>query len=147
MAHGLDAFQPQRRTVHLKRAERWLSRSSAVRAGAGSAGTVVPQVLQRVLAVVAVLPLDLDSLRFRDGDVFRFADRHLAEGHCTRSMSRTPEMRRMAAVTRGQEIVMKDAPWVFITYPGFHLAHGKDIGGLVYYTSNRLSFRDYTRKS
>jgi len=70
-----------------------------------------------------------------------------ADAQIDKSLSTLVQAERMAAVTRGQEIVMKDAPWVFITYPGFHLAHGKDIGGLVYYTSNRLSFRDYTRKS
>jgi peptide/nickel transport system substrate-binding protein len=52
---------------------------------------------------------------------------------------------RLAAVKKAQEVLMKDAPWVLITNPGFHMAHGKDIRNLTYYTSNRLSFQDYAR--
>jgi peptide/nickel transport system substrate-binding protein len=61
------------------------------------------------------------------------------------SLSTLVEADRMAAVTKAQEVVMRDAPWALIAYPGFHLAHGKDIKGLTYYTSNRLSFQDYAR--
>ncbi|HEX3141384.1 MAG TPA: ABC transporter substrate-binding protein, partial [Rhizobacter sp.] len=52
---------------------------------------------------------------------------------------------RLAAVKKAQEVLMKDAPWVLITNPGFHLAHAKDIKNLTYYTSNRLCFQDYAR--
>lgn len=62
------------------------------------------------------------------------------------SLSTMDEKTRMAAVNKAQKIIMADAPWGLIAYPGFHLAHAKDIGGIVYYTSNRLSFQDYTRE-
>jgi peptide/nickel transport system substrate-binding protein len=61
------------------------------------------------------------------------------------SLSTLVTAERMAAVRKAQEVVMNDAPWVFITNPGFHLAHAADIKGLTYYTSNRLSFQDYAR--
>ena len=61
------------------------------------------------------------------------------------SLSTLVEEDRMAATKRAQEIINEEAPWTLIAYPGFQLAHGKDIGGIVYYTSNRLNFQDYKR--
>lgn len=61
------------------------------------------------------------------------------------SLSTLDEPTRMEAVTEAQKILADDAPWALIAYPGFHLAHGTDIGGIVYYTSNRLNFQDYKR--
>lgn len=52
---------------------------------------------------------------------------------------------RMTAAKSAQKIINDEAPWTLIANPGFHLAHGKDIGGIVYYTSNRLNFQDYKR--
>src|SRR5438105_3525903 len=60
--------------------------------GTGCAGTLVTEIRQRVFAPVAVLPVDLDTLRFRDRDVFGVDVSHVH--YCTRSTSRTPEMRR-----------------------------------------------------
>ncbi|HSI41035.1 MAG TPA: ABC transporter substrate-binding protein [Xanthobacteraceae bacterium] len=61
------------------------------------------------------------------------------------SLSTLDEPKRMTAVTKAQQILADDAPWTLIANPGFHLSHGKDIGGIVYYTSNRLNFQDYKR--
>ncbi len=61
------------------------------------------------------------------------------------SLSTLVEADRMAAVDAAQKILGDEAPWALIANPGFHLAHGKDIGGIVYYTSNRLNFQDYKR--
>jgi peptide/nickel transport system substrate-binding protein len=63
------------------------------------------------------------------------------------SLSTLVEAERMQAVTAAQKIIMNDAPWVFISYPGHHICHSKDLGGLTYYTSNRLAFQDYVRQS
>ena len=41
-----------------------------MRAGAARARALIAQVLQFVIAGVPVLPVDLDALRFRDGDMF-----------------------------------------------------------------------------
>jgi peptide/nickel transport system substrate-binding protein len=68
-----------------------------------------------------------------------------ADALIDRSLSTLVEAERMEAVTQAQKVVMADAPWVFVAYPGFQLAHAKSIGGLAYYTSNRLSFQDYAR--
>ncbi|RYE84688.1 MAG: ABC transporter substrate-binding protein, partial [Hyphomicrobiales bacterium] len=61
------------------------------------------------------------------------------------SLSTLDETERMTAVDAAQKLLGEDAPWALIANPGFHLAHGKDIGGIVYYTSNRLNFQDYKR--
>ncbi len=61
------------------------------------------------------------------------------------SLSTLVEKDRLAATEAAQKIINEEAPWALIANPGFHLAHGKDIGGIVYYTSNRLSFQDYKR--
>ncbi len=61
------------------------------------------------------------------------------------SLSTLDVPERMAAVTKAQEIITADAPWVFIANTGYQLAHKKTLGGITYYTSNRLSFQDYVR--
>lgn len=61
------------------------------------------------------------------------------------SLSTLVETERLAATEEAQKILAEEAPWTLIANPGFHLAHGKDIGGIVYYTSNRLNFQDYKR--
>lgn len=61
------------------------------------------------------------------------------------SLSTLVEKDRFAATTAAQKIINEEAPWTLIANPGFNLAHGADIGGIVYYTSNRLNFQDYKR--
>lgn len=61
------------------------------------------------------------------------------------SLSTLVEKDRLAATDAAQKLINTERPWALIAYPGFHLAHAKDIGGIVYYTSNRLAFQDYKR--
>lgn len=61
------------------------------------------------------------------------------------SLSTLDAPKRMAAVDAAQKILFAEAPWAMIANPGYHLAHGTDIGGLAYFTSNRLSFQSYAR--
>jgi peptide/nickel transport system substrate-binding protein len=61
------------------------------------------------------------------------------------SLSTLVEKDRFAATKQAQKIINDEAPWTLIANPGFQLAHAKDIGGIVYYTSNRLNFQDYKR--
>ena len=61
------------------------------------------------------------------------------------SLSTLVESERMAAAADAQRLLMAEAPWAFIAYPGYQLAHAKDLTGLTYYTSNRLAFQDYAR--
>src|SRR5437773_12119152 len=66
-----------------------------MRSRAARTGALVAQICQAVLAVVPILPIDLDALGFGDGNVLGIGgNRHV---HLKRrSTSRTPEMRRMA---------------------------------------------------
>ena len=45
-------------------------------------------------------------------------------------------------MTEAQQIVMSEAPWVFIAYPGYHLARRANLKGFTYYTSNNIRFQD-----
>jgi peptide/nickel transport system substrate-binding protein len=47
--------------------------------------------------------------------------------------------------TRVQEIVMTEAPWVFIAWPRYVLARRSNLKGFTYYTSNNLRFQDFYR--
>ena len=62
-----------------------------------------------------------------------------------KSLSTLDQGERLRAVDEAQRLLFDQAPWTLIANPGFHLAHGTDIGGLTYFTSNRLSFQSYTR--
>jgi peptide/nickel transport system substrate-binding protein len=48
-------------------------------------------------------------------------------------------------MTEAQQIVMSEAPWIFIAYPGYHLARRANLKGFTYYTSNNIRFQDFTR--
>lgn len=45
-----------------------------------------------------------------------------------------------------QQKIMEDAPWGFLAYPNYVLAHRKGLEGFTYYTSNNLRFQDFHRK-
>lgn len=47
--------------------------------------------------------------------------------------------------SRVQEIVMEEAPWVFVAYPNYTLARRENLQGWTYYTSNNLRFQDFYR--
>ena len=55
------------------------------------------------------------------------------------------EPARVQMSQRAQEIVMKEAPWVFIAYPNYHWARKSNIKGFTYYTSNNIRFQDLSR--
>jgi peptide/nickel transport system substrate-binding protein len=52
---------------------------------------------------------------------------------------------RLEMMTKAQDIVMSEAPWVFIAYPGYHFARRANLKGFTYYTSNNIRFQDFTR--
>lgn len=87
------------------------------------------------------------NLYFQSGSFIDFSNykNEKVDALIKQSLTTLVEAERMAAVTEAQKIVNDEAPWALIANPGFHLAHAKDIGGIVYYTSNRLSFQDYRR--
>jgi peptide/nickel transport system substrate-binding protein len=63
-----------------------------------------------------------------------------------RDTARTSDQtKRLEMMTEAQEIVMSEAPWVFIAQPGYHLARRANLKGFTYYTSNNIRFDDFTR--
>jgi hypothetical protein len=96
ISHWLNTQDLQRWFIHLEgvvcfRLPRWRS----VRSGASGAGALVPQVRQPILAMMAILPINMNSLGFGNGDMFRIGrKRHFYFN--SRSTSRTPEIRRIA---------------------------------------------------
>ncbi len=87
------------------------------------------------------------NLYFYSGSFIDFSNykSEVADKLIIESLSTLDGPARMKAVTEAQKVIMDDAPWTLIANPGFHFAAGKDIGGLVYYTSNRLNFQDLKR--
>jgi peptide/nickel transport system substrate-binding protein len=55
------------------------------------------------------------------------------------------QAKRLEMMTEAQEIVMSEAPWIFIAQPGYHLARRANLKGFTYYTSNNIRFDDFTR--
>lgn len=52
---------------------------------------------------------------------------------------------RLEMMTKAQDIVMSEAPWVFVAFPGYHFAHRSNLKGFTYYTSNNIRFQDFSR--
>jgi peptide/nickel transport system substrate-binding protein len=65
-----------------------------------------------------------------------------------RDTARTNDQaKRLELMTQAQGIVMAEAPWVFIAYPGYHFARRANLKGFTYYTSNNIRFQDFTREA
>jgi peptide/nickel transport system substrate-binding protein len=54
--------------------------------------------------------------------------------------------KRKVIYDRVQEVIMDEAPWVFISFPNYTLAHLSDLKGFTYYVSNNLRFQDFHRE-
>jgi peptide/nickel transport system substrate-binding protein len=52
---------------------------------------------------------------------------------------------RIEMMTKAQEIVMAEAPWVFVAFPGYHMARASNLKGFTYYTANNIRFQDFSR--
>ncbi len=65
-----------------------------------------------------------------------------------RDTARTNDQaQRVTMMTKAQEIVMSEAPWTFIAYPGYHFARRANLKGFTYYTSNNIRFQDFSREA
>ena len=65
-----------------------------------------------------------------------------------RDTARTNDQaKRLELMTKAQETVMSEAPWVFIAYPGYHFARRANLKGFTYYTSNNMRFQDFSREA
>jgi peptide/nickel transport system substrate-binding protein len=60
-------------------------------------------------------------------------------------LTMTDEPQRAVMMKRVQEIVMDQAPWVFLFNPGYQLATGSDVKGFSWYTPNGNSWYDFTK--
>ena len=67
------------------------------------------------------------------------------ETYCS-SGTTSDQAKRLAMMTKAQEIVMSEAPWVFIAFPGYHFARRANLKGFTYYTSNNIRFQDFSRE-
>ena len=54
---------------------------------------------------------------------------------------------RLEMMTKAQDIVMSEAPWVFISFPGYHMARRSNLKGFTYYTANNIRFQDFSRSA
>ncbi len=54
---------------------------------------------------------------------------------------------RLAAMDEVQQIVMREAPWVFGAFTNYSMARRSDIKGWTYYTSNNIRFQDFSREA
>jgi peptide/nickel transport system substrate-binding protein len=57
----------------------------------------------------------------------------------------TDEAQRSVMMKRVQEIVMGQAPWVFLFNPGYQLATRSDVKGFSWYTPNGNSWYDFAK--
>ncbi|MBD1553405.1 ABC transporter substrate-binding protein [Pseudomonas sp. C2L12B] len=62
------------------------------------------------------------------------------------ALSSTDEATRDAGMKRVQQIVMDQAPWVFLMNPGFQLATRANVAGFSWYTPNSNSWYDFYKK-
>ncbi|MFN8063012.1 MAG: ABC transporter substrate-binding protein [Vicinamibacterales bacterium] len=53
--------------------------------------------------------------------------------------------KRRALSEQGQEILMRDLPWVGLVYPGFHVPHRAELKGLTWYPTNNISYEFLTK--
>ena len=54
---------------------------------------------------------------------------------------------RLQAMDEVQQIVMREAPWVFGVFTNYSMAHRSDVHGWTYYTSNNIRFQDFRREA
>jgi peptide/nickel transport system substrate-binding protein len=65
-----------------------------------------------------------------------------------RDTARTNDQaKRLELMTKAQDTVMSEAPWVFIAYPGYHFARRANLKGFTYYTANNMRFQDFSREA
>jgi peptide/nickel transport system substrate-binding protein len=76
----------------------------------------------------------VDFSRFKNAEVDSLIDKNL---------SATDEAARLADMKRVQQIVVEQAPWVFLFNPGYQLATRQNVKGYSWYTPNGNSWFDF----
>lgn len=92
-------------------------------------------------AYVANLWLNSASLinypKFKNAEVDQLIDK---------ALSSNDEAMRDTSMRRVQQIVMEQAPWVFLMNPGYQLATRANVAGFSWYTPNSNSWYDFYKK-
>jgi peptide/nickel transport system substrate-binding protein len=79
----------------------------------------------------------INDSKFKNAEVDKLINEALAS---------TDEAKRKAGMTRAQELVMKEAPWVFLMNPGYQLATRSNVAGFSWYTPNGNTWFDFYKK-
>lgn len=87
------------------------------------------------------------TLYFNSASFVNYSNYENAEvDRLLRDAARTADQAaRVEMMTKAQEIVMAEAPWVFVAFPGYHFARKANLKGFTYYTSNNIRFQDFGR--
>jgi peptide/nickel transport system substrate-binding protein len=79
----------------------------------------------------------VDYSRFKNEDVDKLIDKNLTA---------TDEPARIADMKKAQEIIVDQAPWVFLFNPGYQLAARSNVEGTSWYTPNGNAWHDFYKK-
>ncbi|MBH0238357.1 ABC transporter substrate-binding protein [Methylobrevis sp. L22] len=79
----------------------------------------------------------VDFSRYKNTDVDALIDKNLTA---------TVEAERIADMKQVQQMVVEDAPWVFLFNPGYQLATRANIKGTSWYTPNGNAWFDYSKE-
>jgi peptide/nickel transport system substrate-binding protein len=79
----------------------------------------------------------VDYSRFKNEEVDKLIDKNLTA---------TDESARVADMKKAQELIVEDAPWVFLFNPGYQLAARSDVEGISWYTPNGNAWYDFYKK-
>ena len=61
------------------------------------------------------------------------------------ALTSTDETARIGDMQRAQQIVMQEAPWIFLFNPGYQLATRSDVAGFSWYTPNGNAWYDFSK--
>ena len=76
----------------------------------------------------------VDFSRYKNEEVDKLIDKNLTW---------TVEEDRIADMTKVQEMVVTEAPWVFLFNPGYQLATRENVKGFSWYTPNGNNWFDF----
>lgn len=79
----------------------------------------------------------VDYSRFKNDEVDKLIDKNLTA---------TDEPARIADMKKAQEIIVDQAPWIFLFNPGYQLATRDDVEGVSWYTPNGNAWYDFYKK-
>jgi peptide/nickel transport system substrate-binding protein len=110
-----------------------------------SKGTI-PMYFLRDMAIVPdpayVTNLWLNSASMVDYSRFKSTD---ADALIDKNLIATDEPSRIADMKKAQEIIVDQAPWIFLFNPGYQLATRSSVSGVSWYTPNGNAWFDFSK--